>query len=155
MVPMPASLPAALEARSQLGAFQHRALGVELSGLARPADVMLAGELPPRLLAGADDDRIGGDDHLLAVERDMHPGVVDAPVRYALQHPDAVARELRAMHPAGRAPEAVAEGSRRSLEHGDFSFWSRRGNVLQGAVGCDPPVLREGFRFERRAGAML
>src|SRR4051794_19885175 len=77
---------ARLEPRGQLGAFAHRPLGVQLAGFPRAADEVAAAHLAPRVLAGADDDGVGGDDAFLAVDANVHTLFVDAQIGHFLQH---------------------------------------------------------------------
>src|SRR5438067_11748412 len=91
----------------QLRAFAHGALGVEFARLARAADVVDTRNwgLTPfsGLLASADDDCVRLYEHWFLVNDDMNPSLVDSAVFHPLDHAHAIARELGAVHPAGRA----------------------------------------------------
>ena len=81
-----------------------------------PAPRSSATQLAPRLLAGADDDRVDVEQLRLAVDADVQTGVVDALVLDAGEHRDAALLEQRAADPAGRLGEAGADLARLALQ---------------------------------------
>src|ERR1041385_7138108 len=140
----------------KLGAFAHGALGVELSRLARAADVSEPCVRPaPRFLPGANDYGVCFYNKIFSINAGVNPAVVDAAVFDAFQHPYAVARELGAMHPAGGAAERVPERAARALEHGDAVRRFLRRRSHDGTVGMDAPMRRERAGVERRAARAL
>jgi hypothetical protein len=107
-----------------------------------------------RHLAGAQDHGVGGNDLFASVERDVQAGVVDPSVLDAFQHLHARARELGAVHPAGRLAERVPEGRRRALEHRDAVGGHFLSCFDQRPGARDPPMRQERLRIERRAARL-
>ena len=93
-------------------------------------------QVAARLLAGAQDHRVGGHEALLAVDRDVQALVVDPVVRGPGDGDDPAVLELRAVDPAGGGAEAGADLGGLALEQVD-----RRGGAgRSGAVSPPGPV---------------
>ena len=85
-----------------------------------------------RLLSGADDDRIDGEEPRLAALRNREPGIVDPLVSDTGEHAHAAALEREAMHPARRLAEVAAGRRRLALQQPDLA---RRRGFRRGARG--------------------
>src|SRR5688572_11104232 len=86
-------------------------------------------QLAARLLAGADDDVVDGENAALAGLRDLEATIVDALVSDAREHAHAATLEREAMHPAGSLAEIPAGRRRLALQQPDLP---RRARLRRG-----------------------
>src|ERR1700677_47087 len=151
----------------QFGALADRPLRVEFRGEVRTADNVdgragrpqLLVQVPVGLLAGADDDRVGGDHLWPAVDGDVQAFVVDALVRGPRDHGDAAVSEFGAVDPAGCASQPGADLAGPALQEVDGSGRGGppgRGQCRAGAViGAHAPVLEEDLGTQARLVARV
>src|SRR5262245_7398379 len=139
------------KAVGKAGALIDCAHGIELGRPLGPADQMgaAAGGLERLmqtagwLLAGADDDGVGGNQLWAALDLDVEAGIVDMAVGDPAQLSHVALGQGQTQRPAGAEPQPATHPTRLALQHDDVAAWRRCGRLQQSTgaqdLGIDAP----------------